>query len=653
MLSLRSLLFYLFLSSNCLLAGRSVAKGVSDSATINRIIHAAEGILNPDSAIVLYDSAFDESRRSGYNDGAFVAQITKGIKYFEKLDYKNYRKVSIEALPWAKKSSQPDAVAWCVNNIGEAYFYEGDYITANEYYYNALTELNKRTKTITHSTANIYNSLGLVNLRLNQKEKSLAFFNQAEEVSRIANLPYQLAISCENKGTYYLLENNPDSARKYFEMELVIGRQMGKVDLRAFAHAQLGKTCIESGDYEKGIQELNKAISLAQNRFHPPVIDAAFSMSQALIHLKRYAEAASILHWAHAETRDHNYKDRYITAYATLASLYKHMGQPALALSYMDTLLALKDSLTSTGKAHAINTLEIKYKTSEKDRQLAESRLLIERQQSKLARKNILIGSIAAGVCLLIILMMLRNRNMRNKQKLQEEQIKSLNQEHTITVLNARVEGEEKERTRLARELHDGIGGMLSAAMMRFSTVPRRAPAVAAEPAYKEAMTLLGEMGDEIRKTAHNLMPEILLKQTLPDAVSALCKTVTVDGTLKTECQCYGDFTRLTQEMKLNCYRIIQELLKNVVKHAGATIVLVQLMHHEHSLTITVEDNGAGFDTEKTNTGMGLQNVRARVHSLGGHYTIESEQGKGTTVYIEFEMMNADHAGSKKDKVTG
>ena len=98
-----------------------------DTAAVNGLLRITNKILNPDTAIVLFDSAYKLSKEANYADGAFIALITKGIKYFEKQDYENYRSVSYEALKWAEKSTQPDAVAWSLINIGEAWFSEGDW----------------------------------------------------------------------------------------------------------------------------------------------------------------------------------------------------------------------------------------------------------------------------------------------------------------------------------------------------------------------------------------------------------------------------------------------------------------------------------------------------------------------------------------------
>ena len=111
-------------------------------------------------------------------------------------------------------------------------------------------------------------------------------------------------------------------------------------------------------------------------------------------------------------------------------------------------------------------------------------------------------------------------------------------------------------------------------------------------------------------------------------------------GPLQIDFQCYGSFDTITQDFKLNIYRIIQELVKNITQHSRASHALVQMQMHEQLLTITVEDNGIGFDAGTVKNGLGLHNLQTRIRSLDGHYTFESEAGKGTSVYIEFDLRN-------------
>ena len=177
---------------------------------------------------------------------------------------------------------------------------------------------------------------------------------------------------------------------------------------------------------------------------------------------------------------------------------------------------------------------------------------------------------------------------------------------------------------------------MPSSAIMRFSTLHHDNEVISRAASYREAMNILEQMGDEIRKTAHNLMPDVLLKQNLQDAVQHYVDTVQEGSDLHIDYQSYGSFDDLNEEFKLNIYRIIQELLKNITRHACATYALVQLIRTENMLTVTVEDNGVGFNKDEVKNGIGLHNLQTRVSSLDGHFTLESEAGRGTTVFIEF-----------------
>lgn len=623
-------------------AQSSTPKEAWDTAQINHLITKADDVLDPDSAINLYIQASILSSHIKYADGAFNALMNRGLRYGAKEDFVKSRNSYFEALPWAKGSGKKDAAVWCYNNIGANYFSEGDYTLASQYYYKALNELKKLPPEPIRTAANVYTNLGIINIRLNQPKKGLEFLQQAENIARKGNFDQQLAIVLIDKGEYYTEIHRPDSAIKPFNELMDISKKMGRIDLEAQANCDLGNAFIEKEEYKKAESYLQKANALAEGKLNDVVISSSYSLGEVYYRTGRYKEAEAMLEFALKEATDHNMKDIYIDCYTKLGAVYRATGQYKKALNCMDSIVALKDRLTGIENAKAINQMEIKYQTAEKDRELARNDLLIAQQKSNIVRKNIWISVIAGGIFIVILIFIIIYRNVRHKERLQTEQIRSLTQENRISVLKALMEGEEKERGRIAGELHDGIGGMLSAAMMRFNAMHHENSEITKIPAYHDVMQLLDDMGDEIRKTAHNLMPEVLLKQPLPDALLAYCNTVQDGKKVKIDFQSYGDFDALAQDFKLNIYRIVQELLKNITKHAHATTVLVQLLMHEQSLTITVEDNGVGFDTLAVSTtqkkGIGLHNLQTRVRSLGGQFTLGSEPGKGTSVYIEFEV---------------
>jgi len=625
----------LFVVCFCLLAGLGYGRERNWSDTFRR------GSLDPDEAIAFSKALLKYSVAIDSADGAFMAWITMSIKYWEKQDFVKDRQACDSAIPWARRSTQKDAVAWCYSNKGEAYYFEGDYLAASQCLYTALDELKKATgNEPNHTWANIYNALGRINLRLNQPSKALEYFKISEDACIRGGLFFQLGENYTERGIYCNAIGKHDSAIWYFNKVMELGKQHNKQDLQAIAYCNLGRTAIETGRYDEAVAYLQHSTDLAQGIYYYIMTDALYAMGDVLGRQGKYKEAEEILLTTLQKTKEYHRRDLSIDVYTRLDALYRATGRYKDAVNAMDSIVAIRDSLAGISKTTAYNQLELKYHTAEKDKELAQSQLLIARQQSKLTRKNIWIGAIAGGIFLLAIVVISYVRNVRSKEQLQAEQIKSLQQENKIGTLNAVVHGEENERGRIARELHDGIGGMLAAAMMRLGTIKHDHEEVTNSAGYLDGMNMLDQMGDEIRKTAHNLMPGLLQKQNLADAVRSFCNYLQEKDGLKIDFQSYGRFDALPGDMKLNLYRVVQELLKNIKEHAAAQNALVQLMLNEHTLAITVEDNGKGFDTETVKNGIGLHNVKTRVQNLGGLCTIESEQGRGTTVYIEFDLQH-------------
>jgi signal transduction histidine kinase len=200
------------------------------------------------------------------------------------------------------------------------------------------------------------------------------------------------------------------------------------------------------------------------------------------------------------------------------------------------------------------------------------------------------------------------------------------------------MEGEEKERTRISRELHDGIGGMLTGVKMNIKSVQKQHDRSTIQEELKNVMYMLHAMGTEIHKTAHNLMPDILLKHSFQEALHLYCEQLETGDGLKINLQFHGALGQLDKRIELPLYRIVQELIQNIIKHAAASQAAIQIKNNGDFLYISVEDNGVGFDHSKPNSGLGLRNIEARIHALSGFFSIESTLGMGTIVYIEIDL---------------
>ena len=200
------------------------------------------------------------------------------------------------------------------------------------------------------------------------------------------------------------------------------------------------------------------------------------------------------------------------------------------------------------------------------------------------------------------------------------------------------VEGQEDERKRIAEDLHDRVGSILSTVKLYFNSLNTKIDTFQGEnnQQFEKANTLLDEAVDEIRRISHNLISSILMKFGLGPALKDLCETVEGAQQIKVDLQMHGIDQRLNNQLEISLYRIIQELISNILKHATATEITISITHQNGNLNILVEDNGKGFDTSVIPNGIGLKNIKSRILKLNGQINIDSVTDRGTIVNLNF-----------------
>lgn len=208
-----------------------------------------------------------------------------------------------------------------------------------------------------------------------------------------------------------------------------------------------------------------------------------------------------------------------------------------------------------------------------------------------------------------------------------------IQQQRTQAVLEA----EERERIRIARDLHDGVGQTLAAARMTLGNYVSQKKIESSE--MQNSLDLLEDGIKEIREISHNMMPSSLTKFGLTSALKQFTNKINALGKLEIELQIVGFKERFDEKIELVLYRIIQEIISNIIKHAEAKKVNIELVKHDNELILIIEDNGRGFDTVSTeNHGIGLKNIATRVEYLNGNVNFDSSIGKGTSVVIEIPL---------------
>ena len=258
----------------------------------------------------------------------------------------------------------------------------------------------------------------------------------------------------------------------------------------------------------------------------------------------------------------------------------------------------------------------------------------------------ILLGSLVV----LLLVAFLIYRNLRHRQQLarqqdelQQQHILELEKDKQLVAVDSMLKGQQEERSRLAKDLHDGLGGMLSGIKYSLSNMKDNLIITADNmTVFERSLDMIDGSIRELRRVAHNLMPEMLIKFGLEETLREYCHTIDATKMLAVKYQSLGMDTRLDSSVEIIVYRLVQELLNNTLKHAAATEVLVQLIKDDSRLSIVVEDNGKGFNTAclEMSKGAGWTNIRSRVDYLKGQLDISSGAGKGTMVNIEIPLKN-------------
>jgi signal transduction histidine kinase len=340
--------------------------------------------------------------------------------------------------------------------------------------------------------------------------------------------------------------------------------------------------------------------------------------------------------------RENDMKREQLTILGILSNTSLALGNVRDFMRYNEQENTLSEQVLNENLQHKIVELEKKYENELKEEQIAllESKSL--HQQLKIANKNILNIVLISLVGILILLVVLFVKNYKQKLILRQKRITELEIQQQLTATEAVLTGEEKERVRVAKDLHDGLGGLLSGIKFSFQNMKGnlRIPKEN-ENEFNKGMKMLDTSIDEIRRIAHNMMPETLVKFGLDTAVDDFCSNIDQTGNIHVSYQSIGmkDYT-LEQSKAINIYRIVQELVYNSLKHAQAKSIIVQLIKNDDNLSVTVEDDGIGFDPKsiEKNKGIGWSNINTRINFLKGKLDLQSIPGNGTSVQLTFEL---------------
>lgn len=386
--------------------------------------------------------------------------------------------------------------------------------------------------------------------------------------------------------------------------------------------------------YAFSIESLDKGITLAKkiNRLYE-------AQSLLFFKFKTYAEAGNhekakniLLHIVNNPY--YLLQENLLRYYHHLAEEYHHLKNDNEAYRWQTKALHLLDSLYESDIRNNITEYDAKYKTSEKEKQILS--LQKEKIQANLSAKNNRLYNwlLGAGCLLFLIIAAASYIYYKKNRKISEHQLKEIKQQQELQLTQAMLEGEERERQRVARDLHDGLGGMLAGVKINLSRQSEMK-----SQNLDAVINQLDQSVSELRRIARNMMPESLLKIGLEAALQDLCESLQSNQTT-IDFQAYNISKEMPAATQANIYRIVQEILSNAIRHANANSIILQCSQNGYIFFITAEDDGVGFNTSQLDKekGMGMNNIQNRVKYFNGKLDIASRPGDGTTINIELNV---------------
>lgn len=624
------------LNTDSLLQALSSAK--EDTNKVKLLLRTGEIYENtmPEKAKVFYRQAGELSKKTGYKAGELkYASYYSSVLNIQGL-FDSSLLINLHALQMANALNDSLAIVKASFNVANSYIFLSKNDSALYYYFQVLPYIEKQKDG--HMLSVAYNNLQDIYRRLRQFEKGIVYGKKGVNICRLNADSLALEYGLANLGLNYASLEIRDTAMACYKEAFAISKNIGDQYGESAISLNIADIDYRQGRYEPAKTGFMHALSIAGKlQLNETATIALEGMGMYFLQMKNYAEARKYADSSLRLATQSNNREQRLKIYKLLSDI-AYASQDLVSAKEFDLKGdRLNDSINNDNLAEVVTRYEKEYETAKK-----ESRIAL--QQAQLQQQSVLNYFLIGGSAALLLISILLFRNYRHKQHVQRLKIEELEKEKQVTATAAVLRGEERERTRLAKDLHDGLGGMLSGIKFSLSNMKENLIMTPDHAqAFERSIDMLDSSIKEMRRVAHNMMPEMLLRYGLKTGLEEFCNEINRSGAIHTNYQFIGSTNiKLDQTIAVTVYRIVQELVNNAIKHSGAQNVLVQLdvSEAEKLVTITVEDDGKGFDKNLLGEsgGMGWNNIQNRVDFLKGKIDIQSEKGKGTSVLIEISI---------------
>lgn len=528
-----------------------------------------------------------------------------------------------QALRLNRERKDLAAISKSLNNLGNASLFAGKLDDALTYYLESLS-LAEKLK-LPNDIANTAGNIGIIYHRLGNKQEAIRYYRQSILTNEQAGHPAYNSEALVNLGLVYgdlgndsLNMHYQQQALRYFEAD---GDKIGI----ARVYNNIALIYERRKDYEGALKYYFKAIETRKETGQASG-NAITYHNIGLIYLHQGKPAQAIDYILKGREIGEQSRDYYFLkeVYHSLAMAYEKAGDFSKAYAFMQAFAAAKDSVYNETSSRQIAEMQTKYETEKRENEILLLKSKAEKDELLLQKRNLQVAGVALGSLLVLITGFLFFNRYRAQQKRQKE----------LAILETR----QKERMRIARDMHDDIGSGLT----RISLASEQARMnLAGEGPVNDQLAKLSAQSQQLTRNLGEIIWTMNPKNDTLEGLCSYIRNYTYDFLDQANIACELDFPEiipaaaLTPEARRNVFMIVKEALNNIVKHAQATQIVFTLKAETRSFSFAIKDNGKGIDSSPGQHGNGLMNMKKRAEEMGASFTITTSPGNGTTLVME------------------
>jgi len=614
-------------------------KAKEEITTIDLYIHIGQQYENaePELAKNYYRKALNLSQKIGYQTGEikFAHNYTYVLNVQGQFDSSLY--YNLRAVELAREIKDSVNLGKALLNTGSVYRYLSDYETAAEYFQQGKLVFEKIGDVgakgfILNLLQVLYSDLKLHEWAIEAGKEALVLYEKEGDQRMVGTVKNNLGLSYSKLG-------KTAEAISLYQQVLLIGKETEDLNMQGTALLNLGDSYSQANDYSN----MEKSYSQALDLFRKLVVKegeiiALRGLSLVQLYHKNLSSALDLALKSVDLALETEYQQERQKSLVHLSTVHFSLQNIPEARKVLKESEILADRLINEEVQNKTLEIEKKYESEKQRGQIfkleSENTTQIAINQK---RRSIIWILVLLAASLTVIGLLIQSKN-QHKQRLQLQRIKELETEKLLMATEAVLKGEEQERSRLAKDLHDGLGGLLSGIKFSFQTMKGNL-ILTPENArlFERSLDMLDTSIMEMRRVAHNLMPENLIKFGLDTALRDFFADINQSGIVQLNYISIGLEEEIDLTTSISLYRIIQELVNNILKHAEAKHALVQLTKNGNLILLDVEDDGKGFEHSKMllHTGIGWTNIKGRLQYLNAKVTLNSTPGKGSNIHIE------------------